>query len=281
VVDAVELRGFARRSRWNFLKFFVHPKIMKNPLFDLSGKKALVTGGSRGIGYTIAVELAKEGVDVMLVARNRDDLIDVVGAVQSTGRIAHALAADLSQHAEVVRLGEEALRIWPEIDILVNNAGTNILAPALAAKAEDWDAILHTNLRAPFFLAQKIVPPMMRQKWGRIINISSQCGLIAIENHVAYCASKGGLELMTKVCALEWAPHGVTVNTVAPTVVDTPLTRKVINTPEKLERMLRRIPAARFASCGEVASAVLYLASPAAAMVTGDCIKVDGGWTAQ
>jgi NAD(P)-dependent dehydrogenase (short-subunit alcohol dehydrogenase family) len=137
------------------------------------------------------------------------------------------------------------------------------------------------NRGSIFFLAQKIVPPMILQQWGRIINVSSQCGLIAIENHVAYCASKGGMELMTKVCALEWAPYGVTVNTVAPTVVDTLLTRTVINTPEKMKEMLRRIPAGRFATCEEVTGAVIYLASNAAAMVTGDCLRVDGGWTVQ
>jgi NAD(P)-dependent dehydrogenase (short-subunit alcohol dehydrogenase family) len=254
---------------------------MASAWFDLSGKKALVTGASKGIGHTIAVELARQGVDLIVTSRNRADLNAVLQAVQNAGRTAHALSADLNQHADVVRLAEEALRIWPALDILVNNAGVNFLAPASETAVEDWDVMLNTNLRAPFFLAQKIVQPMIRQKWGRIINISSQCGLIAIENHVAYCASKGGMELMTKVCALEWAPHGVTVNTVAPTVVDTPLTRKVINTPEKLNDMLRRIPAARFASCEEVAGAVIYLASNAAAMVTGDCIRVDGGWTVQ
>jgi NAD(P)-dependent dehydrogenase (short-subunit alcohol dehydrogenase family) len=254
---------------------------MAGTLFDLSGKKALVTGASKGIGYTIAVELAKQGVDLIVTSRNRGDLSAVVQAAQNEGRIAHALSADLNQYADVARLAEEALKIWPTLDILVNNAGVNVLAPAAEAAVDDWDRMLNTNLRAPFFLAQKIVQPMIRQKWGRIINISSQCGLIAIENHVAYCASKGGMELMTKVCALEWAPYGVTVNTVAPTVVDTLLTRTVINTPEKLDGMLRRIPAARFASCEEVSGAVIYLASNAAAMVTGDCLRVDGGWTVQ
>ena len=254
---------------------------MANELFDLSGKKALVTGASRGIGYSIAVGLAKQGVDLIVTSRSRSDLDPVLEAVRNEGRTAHALSADLNQHADVFRLAEEALRIWPTLDILVNNAGVNVLAPATEVAAADWDIMLNTNLRAPFFLAQKIVRPMIRQKWGRIINISSQCGLVAIEHHVAYCASKGGMELMTKVCAVEWAPYGVTVNTVAPTVVDTPLTRKVINTPEKVKGMLSRIPAARFASCEEVTGAVIYLASNAAAMVTGDCVRVDGGWTAQ
>jgi NAD(P)-dependent dehydrogenase (short-subunit alcohol dehydrogenase family) len=254
---------------------------MPSSLFDLSGKKALVTGASKGIGYTIAVELAKQGVDLIVTSRDRADLAAVLEAIRSTGRAAHALSADLNEHAEVIRLGEEALKIWPALDILVNNAGVNALASATEATVEDWDAMLRTNLRAPFFLAQTIVPPMIRQKWGRIINISSQAGLIAIENHVAYCASKGGMELMTKVCALEWAPHGITVNSVAPTVVDTPLTRRVLNTSEKAEGMLRKIPAARFATCEEVAGAVIYLASNSAAMVTGDCLRVDGGWTAQ
>jgi NAD(P)-dependent dehydrogenase (short-subunit alcohol dehydrogenase family) len=254
---------------------------MATTLFDLSGKKALVTGASKGIGYTIAVELAKQGADLIVTSRTRADLNPIVQIVQKMGRTAYALCADLNQHAEVVQLAKEALSIWPTLDILVNNAGVNVLAPATEAAVEDWEVILNTNLRAPFFLAQRIVQPMIRQQWGRIINISSQCGLIAIENHVAYCASKGGMELMTKVCALEWAPYGVTVNTVAPTVVDTPLTRKVINTPEKLNEMLRRIPVGRFATCEEVTGAVIYLASNAAAMVTGDCLRVDGGWTVQ
>ena len=128
---------------------------MASALFDLSGKKALVTGASKGIGYTIAIELAKQGVDLIVTSRDRADLNAVLQAVQNAGRTAHALSADLNQHADVVRLGEEALRIWPALDILVNNAGVNVLAPAAEAAVEDWDVMLNTNLRAPSFLRKK------------------------------------------------------------------------------------------------------------------------------
>jgi NAD(P)-dependent dehydrogenase (short-subunit alcohol dehydrogenase family) len=252
-----------------------------NSLFDLSGKKALVTGASKGIGYTIAVELARQGADVMVTARDKRGLKDVATEIGKLGRAAQVIIADLLSYEEVVRLGTEALRLWPTIDILVNNAGIALLAPAEATKVEEWDIQFNTNVEAAFFLAQKLAGPMRAQKWGRIINISSQAGLVGIPNHAAYCASKGALELLTKVLAIEWAPHGVTVNCVAPTLVLTPLVRRVLDTPEKMDMMFRRIPAGRFASCEEVAGAVVYLASDAAGMVNGDSIRVDGGWTAQ
>jgi NAD(P)-dependent dehydrogenase (short-subunit alcohol dehydrogenase family) len=250
-------------------------------LFDLSGKKALVTGASKGIGYTIAVELARQGADVLVTGRDEEGLNDVAARIRDLGREAQVIPADLLFYEEVVRLGAEALRVWPTIDILVNNAGIGLLAPAVDTKVEEWDIQLNTNVKAAFFLTQKIAPSMIAQRWGRIINISSQAGLVGIPNHAAYCASKGALELLTKVLALEWAAHGITVNCVAPTVVITPLVQRVFDTPEKKSTMLQRIPAKRFASCEEVAGAVVYLASAAAGMVNGDSIRVDGGWTAQ
>jgi NAD(P)-dependent dehydrogenase (short-subunit alcohol dehydrogenase family) len=250
-------------------------------LFDLSGKKAFVTGASKGIGYTVAVELARQGADVLVTARDTKGLDDVATEITNLGREAQVITADLLLHEEVVRLGAEALRIWPTIDILVNNAGIGLLSPAIDTKVDEWDIQFNTNLKSAFFLTQQIARPMMAQMWGRIINISSQAGLVGLPNHAAYCASKGALELLTKVLALEWAPHGITVNCVAPTVVDTPLARRVFDTPEKKKTMLQKIPANRFATCEEVAGAVVYLASTAAGMVNGDSIRVDGGWTAQ
>lgn len=190
-------------------------------LFDLFGKKAFVTGASKGIGYTIAVELARQGADVLVTARDKEGLADVAAKIRHLGRDAQVIVADLLFCEEVTRLGADALRIWSTIDILVNNAGTGLLAPAVSTSVEEWDIQFSTNVKAAFFLAQKIVQPMMTPKWGRIINISSQSGLVGLPNPAAYCASKGALEPLTKVLAIEWAALGLTVNCVAPTVVDT------------------------------------------------------------
>ena len=250
-------------------------------MFDLTGKKALVSGASKGIGRAIALALAAQGVDVAVVARNEEDLETLAKEVRSQGRNCLVLTADLAEYDEVLGVAERALGEWPTIDILVNNAGVSHPESALETGSANWDHTFAINTKALFFLSQQLAKPMLEQQWGRIINISSQAGLIALEDHAAYCASKGAVEMVSKVMALEWAPHGITVNCIAPTVINTPMAEMAFPTPEAKAKMLSRIPVGRFGEVDEVAAAVLFLASDGAAMITGDTIKVDGGWTAQ
>lgn len=244
-------------------------------------KRALVTGAGRGIGRAIALALAKSGVDVAVVARTSSELQSLEKEIRASGRACLMLEADLSDYAAVLSAAEQALTAWPTIDILVNNAGVSHPESALETREANWDHTFAVNTKALFFLSQALAGPMLEQGWGRIVNISSQASLVALEDHAAYCASKGAVEMVSKVMALEWAPYGVTVNCVAPTVINTPMARMAFPTPEAKEKMLRRIPVGRFGEVDEVAAVVLFLASEGAAMITGDTIKLDGGWTVQ
>lgn len=248
-------------------------------LLALHGRRALITGASKGIGRGLATAFAAQGASIIAVARDTSGLAEVKREVEKLGRACQLIRADLTEMAEVRRVAAQAEGL--EVDILVNNAGVSFPQPALETSLENWEQTFAVNVRAAFFLAQAFGTPMLTRGWGRIINLSSQAGLIALEDHVAYCASKGALEMMSKVLAFEWAPRGVTVNCVAPTVVNTPMAEMAFSTPEAKARMLSRIPVGRFGEVHEVAAAALFLASNAAAMITGETLKVDGGWTVQ
>lgn len=248
-------------------------------LLELNGKRALVTGASKGIGRGLVSAFAAQGADIVAVARDAAALSELEHEVSSLGRSCAVIEADLGTVTGVESLAARAADL--DIHILVNNAGVSFPERALETSLEHWERTFALNVRAAFFLAQAFGRPMLARGWGRIVNISSQAGLIALEDHAAYCASKGALEMMSKVLALEWAPQGVTVNCVAPTVIDTPMAKMAFPTPEARAKMLSRIPVGRFGNVEEVAAAALFLASEAAAMITGDTLKVDGGWTAQ
>ncbi len=250
-------------------------------MFDLKGKKALVTGASKGIGRAIALNLAEQGVDLVVTARSEAELTSLTDDITSKGVSCSYITADLANHNDVARLAQQALDIYPTIDILVNNAGVSHPESATTTQEASWNHTFDINVKALFFLSQQLVKPMMAQNYGRIINISSQAGLIALHDHAAYCASKGAVEMVSKVMALEWAPHGITVNCIAPTVINTPMAEMAFPTPEAKQSMLSRIPVGRFGEPNEVAAAVLFLASEKAGMITGDTIKLDGGWTTQ
>ncbi len=250
-------------------------------MFDLRGKKALVTGASKGIGRAIALSLAKAGVDLIISARTGSELESLAAEVKNLGQACHAITADLAKHPDVLRLADEAKNLFPTIDILVNNAGVSHPESAIETAEASWDHTFDINVKALFFLSQQLVQPMIAQNWGRIINISSQAGLIALEDHAAYCASKGAVEMVSKVMALEWSKYGVTSNCVAPTVINTPMAEMAFPTPEAKASMLSRIPVGRFGEVDEVAAIVIFLASQEAAMISGDTIKIDGGWTVQ
>jgi len=248
-------------------------------LLDVSGKQVLITGASRGIGRGLVSAFAAHGADVVAVARDETELAEVKREVEGAGRTCHVIPADLSDIDEVQRVGAEADAL--EVHILINNAGVSFPESALETSLENWERTFAVNVRAAFFLAQAFGRPMLERGWGRVINISSQSGLVALEDHAAYCASKGALEMMSKTLALEWAARGVTVNCVAPTVISTPMAETAFPTPEAKAEMLRRIPVGRFGEVHEVAAAALFLASSAAGMITGETLKIDGGWTVQ
>ncbi len=245
----------------------------------LYGKRALITGASKGIGRGLASAFAAQGAEIVAVARDEAGLAEVEKEVEAAGSSAQTIRADLSDMADVQRVAAEAGTL--DVHILINNAGVSYPQGALEASLENWDKTFSVNVRAAFFLAQAFGKKMVERGWGRIVNMSSQAGLIALEDHVAYCASKGALEMMSKTLALEWAPAGVTVNCVAPTVIATPMAATAFPTEEARAKMLRRIPVGRFGEVEEVAAAVLFLASDAAGMITGDTLKLDGGWTVQ
>ena len=244
--------------------------------FSLAGLTALVTGGASGIGLSIATAFAQSGARLALV--DRDPKVEA--AARSLGPDHIALVVDVAEDGAPRRTVDEVAKRFGRLDILVNNAGIARLAPCAEASRADWDLTLAVNLTAPFLFAQAAGAHMMARGSGRIINMASQAASVALQSHVAYCTSKAAIVGMTKVMALEWGPHGITVNTISPTVVETELGRQAW-AGDVGEAMKKLIPSRRFAQPEEVASAALYLASPAAAMVNGADLAIDGGYTIQ
>jgi NAD(P)-dependent dehydrogenase (short-subunit alcohol dehydrogenase family) len=248
--------------------------------FNVSGKRALVTGATKGIGLEICRVLADAGAHIAAVGRDDAGLQEVVRAVESAGRRAVPIKADLATAEGAAAAAQAGLDAFGAIDILVNNAGIALVEPLLEAKVEDWDLTMAVNLRAPFIMAQAVAPQMIAQGSGKIINISSQAGVVGLDEHGAYCASKGGLNMLTKVMTSEWAKHNIQVNAVCPTVILTPMGEQVWGDPAKGDPMKAKIPAGRFGKPIEVADLVLFLASPASDLINGQDILIDGGYTA-
>ena len=247
--------------------------------FSLAGRKALVTGASKGIGAEICAVFAEAGADIVALGRDAGDLAATAAAVRARGRRCLTLTAEMASPTEPVAACERALAEWGTIDILVNSAGIANVAPALDFSTGDWDRMMAVNLRAPFLTARTLAPAMIAQAWGKIVNISSQTGVIALDDHAAYAASKGGLNALTKSLCAEWARHNVQVNAICPTVVMTPMGRAVWGAAEKGDPFRNATPARRFAEPVEIADAALYLASDASAMVNGALLMVEGGFT--
>jgi NAD(P)-dependent dehydrogenase (short-subunit alcohol dehydrogenase family) len=245
--------------------------------FDLSGRVALVTGAGRGIGEACALGLAEAGADVVLVSRSREELARVAERAEALGRLARVAPCDVTSAEEVRAVAAEAGRV----DILVNSAGTNIPEPFLDVSERSFDTLIAVNVKGTFLMSQAIGRSMAERGEGSIVNISSQMGHVGGPNRTAYCASKHGVEGLTKAIALELAPQGVRVNAVAPTYIETPMTRGFLADPQFHADTISRIPLGRVGHVDDVVGAVLYLASPAAALVTGASLLVDGGYTAQ
>lgn len=248
--------------------------------FALTGKRAMVTGATKGIGLEACKVLADAGADIAAVGRDPEGLKIVKAAVEAMGRRCLAISADMSTVDGPAHAARKALETFGTIDILVNNAGIALVDSLINARVEDWDATMAVNLRAPFLLAREIAPAMIRQKAGKIINVSSQAGIIGLEDHAAYCASKGGLNMLTKVMTVEWAKYNIQTNTVCPTVILTPMGEEVWGKPEKGDPMKAKTPGGRFGKPLEVADAMLFLASSASDMICGHDLLIDGGYTA-
>lgn len=251
------------------------------PSFRLDDRIVLVTGASRGIGKGLALALADAGALVAVTARNLDDAESVAEEVRRSGGRAGAYGLDVIDLASIDRAVESVVADHGAIDVLVANAGLGDNAPALDVTEEHWDSMLDTNLKGVFFTAKACARHMTERGSGRIVAISSQASLVGIIDHVAYAASKGGLNQMVRVLALEWGPLGVTVNAVAPTFIHTPGTAERLDDPHYLASVVDRIPVGHVGQIADVAGAVVYLASDAGGMVNGSVLTVDGGWTAQ
>ncbi len=255
---------------------------MVYPSFDLTGQVALVTGAARGLGNAISLALAHAGADVALGLRDvnaRGDLADEIGAM---GRRAVPLQMNVRRLDEIFQAVDDTVRHLGRLDILVNNAG---LAPdnlAENVREEDFDLTLAVNLKGTFFASQAAGRVMIRQKSGRIINLSSQAGFVALPTESVYCMTKAAIAHLTKCLALEWGKYNITVNAVAPTFIRTPGTEGALANHEFRSDVVERIAALhRIGEPMDVAGAVVFLASSAASLITGDTILIDGGWTAR
>ena len=250
----------------------------KTPSFRLDGLRALVTGASSGIGLGAAAALAEAGARVTLVARRQAELDSVAEAIRRAGGQAEALALDITDLAATA----ETVASRGPFDVLVNSAGLARHAPALDTTPEDFDAVMGLNLRAAHFLTRAVAKGLIAAgKPGSLINISSQMGHVGGPDRSVYCASKHALEGMTKAMALEWAPHGIRVNTICPTFIRTPLGEQTLKDPAKKAWILSRIKLGRVGEIADIMGPVVFLASPAAALITGTHLLVDGGWTAE
>jgi gluconate 5-dehydrogenase len=254
-------------------------------LLDLSGRRALVTGGGRGLGRAIALGLAEAGADVVLAARTLSQCEDVAREVESLGRRAWPLRADLSDLDQVGSLARDALAATGRIDVLVNNAAFAWGAPLLDHPAGGWDKVFDLNVRGLFFLSQAIAAGMIDAGGGSIVHVSSVAALRGaadeLEPSIAYTASKGAVNTLTRDMAIKLAPHGIRVNAIAPGPFDTEMLAHVKSDENAHRRFLERLPLHRVGRDDDIKAAAVFLASDAAAYVTGHILVVDGGWSAQ
>lgn len=249
-------------------------------IFDLKGKIAIVTGGAGGIGKAQALALADAGADVIVTSRKIEHLEAVVKEIQAKGRKSLAISCEVSDENSVINMVNKVVENFPRIDILVNAAGIGIYKPADVITLEEWQKVMDTNTRGTFLCCRTVGKEMIKQKDGRIINVSSVRGRYGLPSgYIAYCPSKGGVDMITRTLACEWAKYNILVNAVAPTIVETELTKANLSNPDYAKMMKARIPLGRWAMPEDVAGATVFFATPAASFITGQILYIDGGVT--
>lgn len=249
-------------------------------LFDLTGKVALVVGGGGGIGHAQALGLADAGSDVIIASRKLEHLEPVVNEIKARGRKSLAVSVDVTQEKSVQEMVDAILKKFPRIDVLVNAAGIAIREPADIFPIDEWQQVMDINSRGTFLCCQAVGRVMIKQKSGRIINLSSVRGRYGLPSgYAAYCPSKGAVDALTRTLACEWAKHNVLVNAVAPTIVETDLTRSALADPAYAQQMKSRIPLGKWALPEDIVGATVFFASKAADFITGQILYIDGGVT--
>ncbi len=254
---------------------------MRETDFDISGKVVIVTGADFGIGRGVALMLAEAGATVVPTILEASSGEGLRREADERGLRIHPVRLDLTDAAMIRSVVDAIEAEQGRIDVLFNNAGLGFGHPAFAVTEADWDQMMAVNLRGLFFMSQAVARVMKEQGGGRIINMSSQGGLVGLPEAAVYCATKGGVNTLTKQLALEWAPYAINVNALAPTFVETPGTKPILDDPVRRADVLSRIPLGHVAAIDDIAAAVIYLASNAGRMLTGTILSVDGGWTAQ
>ncbi len=249
-------------------------------VFDLLGKVAIVTGGNRGIGYGITCGLAEAGAAVIIANRDATDGKKVAHALTKKGLKVASIPTDVSSLSSITKMVARIITEFKKIDVLVNNAAVTVRKPPEEFTEADWNVVMDTDLKGMFFCSQAVGKEMMRQKKGKIINVSSVNSRIISPNRAVYCTAKGGVTQLTKALAVEWAKHGITINAIAPGLTITDINREYFrDRPDELEKVVQHIPLARPADLSDYAGAAVFFASDASNYVTGQTLFVDGGMT--
>ncbi len=250
--------------------------------FDLSGKSAIVTGGSKGLGEAMAAGLASAGADVLITSRHADEAVAVAEQIaRDFGRRAIGIASDVTDPAAAEALAQKAIDEFGKIDILINNAGINERGPIDELTFEQFKSVLDVNVNGLWLVSRAVVPRMKKAKYGRIINLSSTLGLVGLENRTPYASSKGAVTQMTRALGLELAPFGITVNAICPGPFLTPMNIPIKDQEQTKKSVVGAVALGRWGEMREIQGAAIFLASDAASYVTGSMLVVDGGWTAR